>query len=85
MVCFMKFISGGDLRSLRIMAKLTTVDMAEAAGVEKHEIYESWEAEKESPNIDQLIALARACGLTCADTIAFFMDKGEPKGPHEEF
>ena len=81
----MSFISGGDLRAMRIMAKLTTVDMAEAAGVEKPEIYEEWEAEKSSPSIHQLISLTKACGLSCADTIAFFMDKGEPKGPYENF
>jgi DNA-binding XRE family transcriptional regulator len=56
------YISGSDLRKMRSEAKLTTVKMAEIAGVKTRKTYENWEKESGAPNINQYIRMVIGCG-----------------------
>lgn len=56
-------IRGSDLRKMRIFAHLRTIDMAHAAGVKTRKTYENWEKGLGTPNVNQFVAMATACGL----------------------
>ncbi|WP_268406171.1 helix-turn-helix transcriptional regulator [Alteromonas sp. a30] len=71
----MRFIKGNDLRSMRLIAGLTTVEMAEAAGVKTRKTYENWEKNVGTPNVNQFIAMTKACHFPPADVIVHFMSK----------
>lgn len=71
----MKFIRGNDLRSMRLIAGLTTVEMAQAAGVKTRKTYENWEKNVGTPNVNQFIAMTKACHFPPPDVIAHFMAK----------
>lgn len=63
------YISGKDLRSMRQHAGLTTVQMAELAGVKTRKTYENWEKDIGSPNVNQFIALCLGCKQDTAQVI----------------
>ena len=64
-------IHGSDLRSLRSMGGLTTMQMAVAAGVKTRKTYENWEKGMGTPNVNQFFDMVRACGFDM-DNINFF-------------
>ncbi|MCY7295046.1 helix-turn-helix domain-containing protein [Alteromonas sp. a30] len=68
----MRFISGGDLRAMRTVSGLTTMQMAAAAGVKTRKTYENWEKNLGTPNVNQFIAMATHCGLKPSEFIANF-------------
>lgn len=64
------YISGSDLRIMRSEAKLTTVKMAEIAGVKTRKTYENWEKERGAPNINQYIRMVIGCGQSPSSFIS---------------
>lgn len=64
-------IKGGDLRSMRMMGGLTTMQMAAAAGVKTRKTYENWEKNLGTPNVNQFFDMVRACGFDL-DNLDFF-------------
>lgn len=68
----MNKVRGSDLRAMRMVAGLRTLDMALAAGVKTRKTYENWEKDHGSPSINQFISMAEACGISAAELIAHF-------------
>jgi len=64
-------IRGSDLRNLRNMGGLTTMQMAAAAGVKTRKTYENWEKGMSTPNVNQFFDMVRACGFDM-DNMNFF-------------
>lgn len=56
------FITGRDLRQMRLQAKKTTSAMANAAGVSTRKTYENWEQNIGQPKMNQFITLSIFCG-----------------------
>ena len=71
----MRFINGSDLRSMRLIAGLTTLQMASAAGVKTRKTYENWEKNIGTPNVNQFLAMTKACSFPPADIIVHFMQR----------
>ncbi|UAA37390.1 helix-turn-helix transcriptional regulator [Paraneptunicella aestuarii] len=65
----MRLITGRDLRAMRRVSNLTTAAMAKAAGVKTRKTYENWEKNVGTPNVNQFISMAQACGLSPAEFI----------------
>jgi len=63
-------ITGSDLRAMRIVSGLTTMQMASAAGVKTRKTYENWEKGQGTPNINQFIWMASRCGVNASEFIA---------------
>ncbi|MCY7296682.1 helix-turn-helix transcriptional regulator [Alteromonas sp. a30] len=66
----MRLVKGSDLRAMRMVAGLRTLDMASAAGVKTRKTYENWEKNIGTPSVNQFISMAQACGLSAADLIS---------------
>ena len=64
-------VRGSDLRHLRNLGGLTTMQMAQAAGVKTRKTYENWEKDMSTPNVNQFFSMLRACGFD-TDNIDFF-------------
>lgn len=64
-------IRGSDLRSMRMLAGKTTMQMAGAAGVKTRKTYENWEKDLGTPNVNQFFLLVKECGLDL-DSYALF-------------
>ncbi|WP_026375527.1 helix-turn-helix domain-containing protein [Aestuariibacter salexigens] len=60
------YISGADLRDMRLEAGLTTVKMARLAGVKTRKTYENWEKNIGSPSMNQFIAMCMGCNVDSA-------------------
>lgn len=60
-------ILGTDLRTIRLNAGKTTVQMAKFAGVKTRKTYENWEKNRGTPNINQFIAMANECGFSATE------------------
>lgn len=69
-------IQGSDLRSIRTMGGLTTMQMAAAAGVKTRKTYENWEKGMGTPNVNQFFDMVKACGFDL-DTMDFFKSMRE--------
>ncbi|WP_232358512.1 helix-turn-helix transcriptional regulator [Paraneptunicella aestuarii] len=69
----MKIIKGVDLKAMRQFAKLTTVQMAEAAGVKTRKTYENWEKEVGCPSVNQFFQMVAACGLNYKDVLEVYL------------
>ncbi len=67
----MELIRGNDLRAMRMLAGLTTVNMAKAAGVKTRKTYENWEKNVGTPNVNQFFLMVDACGLNLSELNAF--------------
>jgi len=63
------YISGADLRKMRLNKGLTTVKMAKVAMVKTRKTYENWERDMGSPDINQLILMVQACDMNPAEFI----------------
>lgn len=68
----MRLVKGSDLRAMRMVAGLRTMDMANAAGVKTRKTYENWEKNIGTPSVNQFISMTKACGLSAAELIAHF-------------
>lgn len=68
----MRLIKGSDLRAMRMVAGLRTLDMASAAGVKTRKTYENWEKNIGTPSVNQFISMTKACGISASDLIAHF-------------
>lgn len=64
-------IRGCDLRSMRSVAGLTTLQMAKAAGVKTRKTYENWEKDVGTPNVNQFFEMVKACDFDL-DSYALF-------------
>ena len=64
-------INGNDLKSMRVVGGLTTIQMAAAAGVKTRKTYENWEKNLGTPNVNQFFNMVRACGFDI-DSLDFF-------------
>lgn len=71
------FINGADLRKMRLTAGMTTVQMAEFAGVKTRKTYENWEKNVGAPSMNQYLAMATACGFKPADLIKMYVDRND--------
>lgn len=69
-------VRGADLRSLRNLGGLTTMQMAAAAGVKTRKTYENWEKDVSTPNVNQFFDMVRACGFDL-DNMGFFYSMKE--------
>ena len=56
-------IKGSDLRAMRMVSGLTTIQMAQAAGVKTRKTYENWEKDVGTPNVNQFFEMVRKCGF----------------------
>ena len=61
--------SGKRLQELRKAAALSQSQLADRAGVPVQTL-QSWEAERRTPRIDALLALAQALGVELAELVA---------------
>ncbi|MCY7297578.1 helix-turn-helix transcriptional regulator [Alteromonas sp. a30] len=75
-----KIVRGSDLRQMRNMAGLRTIDMAAAAGVKTRKTYENWEKEMGAPNVNQFFSMAKACGLSAQSIMEFYEFKEQMRG-----
>lgn len=75
-----KIVRGSDLRQMRNMAGLRTIDMAAAAGVKTRKTYENWEKNMGTPNVNQFFMMAKACGLTGQTLMEFYKLKEQLSG-----
>lgn len=57
------YITGADLRKMRLTAGFTTVKMAELASVKTRKTYENWEKNVGSPSMNQFIAMCNGCNV----------------------
>lgn len=71
------FISGADLRKMRLTAGMTTVQMAEFAGVKTRKTYENWEKNVGAPSMNQYLSMSTACGFKPADLIKMYVDRND--------
>ncbi len=63
------FITGADLRKLRLTAGKTTTEMARFAGVKTRKTYENWEKQMSSPSFNQVVLLIQGCGFEAAKVV----------------
>lgn len=61
-------LSGKHLVALRQYANKSPEEMANAAAVQKS-TYLDWEQEKDHPDIEQFLAMAKLCGMTSVDAL----------------
>lgn len=71
------FIQGADLRKMRLEAGMTTVKMAELAGVKTRKTYENWEKNIGAPSMNQFIAMSTGCSFNPAVLVQSAVDRGE--------
>ena len=65
----MRQITGSDLRKIRSVSGMTTVQMAQAAGVKTRKTYENWEKNVGFPNVNQFFLMVEACGMGIDDVM----------------
>ncbi|UAA38194.1 helix-turn-helix transcriptional regulator [Paraneptunicella aestuarii] len=73
----MSYVSGSDLRKIRMLAGKTTKQMAELAGVKTRKTYENWEKDIGTPSFNQFVSLIDSCGFKPADIVKIFIDRKE--------
>ena len=73
----MSYVSGSDLRKIRMLAGKTTKQMAELAGVKTRKTYENWEKDIGTPSFNQFVELVKSCGFKPAEIVKIFVDRKE--------
>ena len=68
------YISGADLRKMRLDAGLTTVKMAKLAKVKTRKTYENWEKNIGAPSMNQFIALCVGCNYNSSKFVKLAVD-----------
>ena len=69
------FISGADLRKMRLTAGMTTVQMAEFAGVKTRKTYENWEKDIGAPSMNQFLAMAIGCQFNAMRLVTMYLER----------
>lgn len=69
------YITGSDLRKMRLEAGLTTVQMAKLAEVKTRKTYENWEKNVGSPNMNQFIAMCTGCNVNSSAMVKMAVDR----------
>lgn len=68
------YISGADLRKMRLDAGLTTVKMAKLANVKTRKTYENWEKNVGAPSMNQFIAMCVGCNYNSSKFVKLAVD-----------
>lgn len=71
------YITGSDLRKMRLEAGLTTVQMAKLAGVKTRKTYENWEKNVGSPSMNQFIAMCTGCNFNSSAIVKMAIERGD--------
>lgn len=71
------YITGSDLRKMRLEAGLTTVQMAKLAEVKTRKTYENWEKNVGSPNMNQFIAMCTGCNFNSSAIVKMAMERND--------
>lgn len=58
-----KYISGRELKKIRVAARITTSAMAEHLGLKSRKTIDNWENERSSPNINQFLLFCQFCNV----------------------
>jgi transcriptional regulator with XRE-family HTH domain len=69
------YISGADLRKMRLDAGLTTVKMAKLAKVKTRKTYENWEKNIGSPSMNQFIAMCVGCNYNSSKFVKLAVER----------
>jgi transcriptional regulator with XRE-family HTH domain len=69
------YISGADLRKMRLDARLTTVKMAKLAKVKTRKTYENWEKNIGSPSMNQFIAMCVGCNYNSSKFVKLAVER----------
>ena len=69
------YITGSDLRKMRLEAGLTTVQMAKLAEVKTRKTYENWEKNVGSPNMNQFIAMCAGCNVNSSAMVKMAVER----------
>ncbi|WP_299072537.1 helix-turn-helix transcriptional regulator [uncultured Paraglaciecola sp.] len=68
------YITGTDLRNMRLDAGLTTVMMATLANVKTRKTYENWEKNVGAPSMNQFIAMCVGCNYNSSKFVKLALD-----------
>ena len=69
------YITGSDLRKMRLDAGLTTVKMAQLAEVKTRKTYENWEKDVGSPSMNQFIAMCIGCNVNSSKFVKLAVER----------
>ena len=69
------YITGSDLRKMRLEAGLTTVQMAQLAEVKTRKTYENWEKNIGAPSMNQFIAMCVGCNYNSSKFVKLAVDR----------
>ncbi|MDP5032070.1 MAG: helix-turn-helix domain-containing protein [Paraglaciecola sp.] len=75
------YITGSDLRKMRLDAGLTTVKMAKLANVKTRKTYENWEKNVGSPSMNQFIAMCVGCNVNSSKFVKLALDRQDSAEP----
>lgn len=71
------YITGSDLRKMRLEAGLTTVQMAKLANVKTRKTYENWEKNVGSPSMNQFIAMCSGCNFNSSAIVKMATERND--------
>lgn len=71
------YITGADLRKMRLEAGLTTVQMADLAEVKTRKTYENWEKNVGSPSMNQFISMCTGCNFNSSAIVKMAMERND--------
>ncbi len=71
------YITGADLRKMRLEAGLTTVQMAKLAEVKTRKTYENWEKNVGSPSMNQFIAMCTGCNFNSSAIVKMAVERAD--------
>ncbi|TDF36676.1 XRE family transcriptional regulator [Alteromonadaceae bacterium M269] len=69
------YMTGRDLRRMRLNAHRTTSDMARIAGVKTRKTYENWEKNVGTPSINQFVAMCDGCNIDSAKFVGLMLQR----------
>ena len=75
------YITGSDLRKMRLDAGLTTVKMAKLANVKTRKTYENWEKNVGSPSMNQFIAMCVGCNVNSSKFVKLALERQDSSEP----
>lgn len=75
------YITGSDLRKMRLDAGLTTVKMAKLANVKTRKTYENWEKDVGSPSMNQFIAMCIGCNFNSSKFVKLAIERQDTVEP----
>ena len=75
------YITGSDLRKMRLDAGLTTVKMAKLANVKTRKTYENWEKNVGSPGMNQFIAMCIGCNFNASKFVKLAIERQDSTEP----